>query len=458
MRVLPVLAILVVAIACSSSPPAGYRGPEEGDSGGSGGTGGGAPGGSGGEPDCGGPIPCWLEGDEGWLPAPGALPTDICQQEVGVPEAIPATTLSWEPCGPGCTRATAALLGEDDLEPRLLAMRRIDLDGVPTVVLRTQHRHETPAGGFRAGRVVRLPDGATLGALRGRYDPAQPITDACNAGIFDLRDPRIFDLRIRRSWGGTTDVYRDAIWLPGGEWMFREDWREDPTYEGATFLTLLGGASPVILGWGDEGLQIQLDPASGEWTAFDPEAPLSRPPNIASDDGLAVWGTDWTGSRHLRTWSRNGSPREGPTLPELACALAVGDDFLAAHVPPPGHDCRDWGSDHHRLWIGPRSGEAAGLLHTLRGGRAIGMVSDIVGYDDHVAIQISGGDLQRGAVLVFRRSDGQERMLVSGFWAEAIALDGTSLYIVGGGAPDGTGDAIHRYDLSRLEEWTEPVD
>jgi hypothetical protein len=98
-----------------------------------------------------------------------------------------------------------------------------------------------------------------------------------------------------------------------------------------------------------------------------------------------------------------------------------------------------------------------GTLHQLFGGTRLTGVQMMAAFGDYVAILAYSDDWGNGAgVVVFRRSDGLQRLLRPGTAVERLALNGSSLYLsdpVWSGAARST---ILRYDLGRLDEMGEP--
>jgi hypothetical protein len=105
----------------------------------------------------------------------------------------------------------------------------------------------------------------------------------------------------------------------------------------------------------------------------------------------------------------------------------------------------------HRLWIGPREGGEPGSDRELLGGTPL-VSAGLTAYGDHVALLAWSEDWDGGAVIVVRRSDGLERLLLPEVPVAGLALDGTSLYLATGDYADPERPSLLRYDLSRLEE------
>lgn len=460
----PVLAVIVVAVACSSrgnggGVPGGGSGGDTptGGAGGAGGTGGDDAGGSGGGAGGGGAGGCggvggpvdpwvWLQNDSIWRDLPEAS-SDAAG--VRVREALPGTlclpAIEWSDCGPGCevTRGEWFYSAIDNV---------VTSDG-PRVTLSSAKLVPEEFGMLRT--ITDLRSSSTnvalhLDSLIGRYP------DASNYAKSAL----------------LTSMYSNEMMLFGiynfrlRSWDFKLPWR--PT-GGGTCDRWVVDSSPPALFYGCGGVTMIAQAGSDAVTSIEGSKAFG---SGAGNAGLSVWSETNPGppaKSSIRTWSREGGTGVAvESMPGIACGLAVSADRIIgirSGDPNQATRCSSY-LGHPEFWSVSRSGGAVTTWPLPTGFEQLA-APDSTTWGDFGAARVLTSDqslpqADRSHIFLIRFSDGKMRRFVPTTdheWRSGLfALDDQYLYIGENHKSDsGAMVQIYRYRLDHSDEIGLPV-
>jgi hypothetical protein len=439
-------------------------------SGGKGGTGGVAgtagSGGSGGwSGDSGLPSEqAWLVDAKTWKPVPG---TEFTGPACPVFEAQPGTlefpSLSWQTCGAGCELADVVQgYGSAGLLP--VASTHV-VGGKAGAFLVVEHL-VAAARYFRVRRLVRLDDGASLGAVEAWIDP-KAASSPCLFGN-DRESARANILR-----AGTDSV---QLWmlapLDGGAWTWSLPalpWGQYPVGFMELDIDADGGA---VFDVGKGAVSALLDPKVNSWTVLESPSDSRR----GSGEGdLAVW-TDYPPSapERIRGWAPDGKGVRTiiDPVPAETCTVSVSPTALVGLVLSAPQGCLDpAGAPKARFWKSPRAYDlgASNLVEgpDIPGGPFHRTGSFIRSWGDFAAAELAddadAGGTASVAIFVTQLSTGKlwrvEPQAGSVFHSDAWTMTETRLYM---GEKDPADDAwtvrrMRRIDLASLDQLGKPL-
>lgn len=460
---------------------AGGSGAVGGGSGGTlatGGTGGIGAGGGGGTVGTGGtgggqsgknePIPLspeqeWLVDRDIWKPLPGEW-TEHCRGYVADKEDLQFPKLAWESCGNACEKADLVQgfgwhAGAASLSTTLNAKGEVPLFRFVLPGLgdeRTLHSLH---------RILRMDTGDTLAAVRfsrvrdAEYSPCSPaVYGGAGRLVWGLGDTRP-----ARDVDGVFDIRTEA-WTWNLPWFAARE--AFPEHEYSTWLGMEDGRT-ILPGVGK--VYAQLTPGSSEVTLLDDIGADREGERGGSQGNLAAWPE--VEARVHATRIRGWTPERGvhtilPSVSGDTCHVAVSDSHLAG-ISFEGTGERDcWKAmNNPRFWVLPRESEGAedeGLnrspflnremaYNSLRlatwGSRVVVVLSEPVHIHDRKTWIV---------VSSFPAWNMKWMEIPEGLGVQTVSLTSTHLYVVLGklGADVGKVYEVHRYDLSRIEDFT----
>ncbi len=414
-------AVLLGAIAClgcctektsSSIGDAGGAGAAGGGAGGtggalaaggSGGAGGGGKGGTGGSGD-GGSEPIIV--DEIWSSVPGSeVWWDICRALQTHAAAIREQVLTWEPCGPGCERATLDL-GFDNFP----GSPSIDLaDGaVLSGAILTVSTARSKGGPYELYRSsIRLDDGMLMAMVR--VDILQLGEASCN--VFQ-RLGRVTAIAVTDDHGTSRMVtgFVDPVtgthaWFP--PWTRSLVCKPLPVEapDGPRLFFSCGAAGYLAPAGGPAETQI----VSGDAEVITGSASSYRDSAAWSERGEG-------GTSRIRAWTAAAGTRTLiDALPGITCGVSISADRIVGWQVPANGGCDDLGPGL-QLWHAPlrSDGSVGAVEHVAIPGRVL-PITKYSSRNGFAAFQgVVGGDngTFSDADLVVRLSDGAARRIV----------------------------------------------
>lgn len=395
-------------------------------------------------------TPRWL-GFRGWESVRGTSPDDRCKVRQGIVGDAPPP-LDFEPCGPGCMRASIVFPPAE-----WLAAPALSVDGYTGhMLLRGGAIDVTPE---EAGRpnVTALFD-LTGNALLGGTIVLPPAEDVVCHPYFFPGDVRGFRIPNLEHSGHPSQELLGSLHAAG--WSWHPPWIAasagapldlcEPFTDG-------GDPAHLLFGCG-RSLKLIRQPGSSEI-----EAPF---PDL---QGLIISGKGSAGTAvmvellpgvqfQLHTYDREHGLRPfGDPAPGWPCEVGIGNRYVAlvtgdviertaacdTYVQDPVIQVFDRTTGQQRSFSAGPGPDATGTI--------------IQTFGDYVVAFIDGETLN--ALVILRVSDGQIRRIEPhegyAFHADSVGVDGSYFWFVEslvGGSQDYYGRWLYRYDLARFEE------
>jgi len=317
-----------------------------GATGGAGGTGGsGAAGGTGGSGGVGGGATDWFDAPGTWTELQLQRQPDGFRILQGAPERLDFPPPNWESCGVGC-ESTELPFG--DVSGSVI----VSTTGGPGAgtVAYAGLNHVLKASMSYIRRVVRLSDGATVGAFLAKSDPQlarYPFVgmrweSAMSTLVLDGTGPRLY---------GVFDT-REG-------WDFKEPWDDSTSRARNCPQFDLDSSPPAYLFACSRGLEIMSARGSSAiMTIADSEKSVVG----AGSHGLAVWAQHPAGDERVsrvRAWTPGEEARDLATLPGDVCGLAVGAARVVGFRGTTGAGssfCGTYVTEPRFFWLGKDGG------------------------------------------------------------------------------------------------------
>lgn len=346
----------------------------------------------------------WLADPDAWQAVPG---TEFTQPNCSVYEAkagkIGFPKLTWQACGSGCE--SAALAEGYGSKGALPTATTYELSGGAAAFLTYDVSVSTPAVWHYVRRVVRLEDGATVGALSGRLKQSAPAKTCVFGNGRESARANIL------SGGAPGSEMRMVAPLTGGQWVWSLPAKLQSTQPIGLVEFDIDTSGGAMFMTGKGGVWALLDPTVNNWTSLETPSTSSR--GVGQGD-LAVW-TDYpaSGPERIRAWAPDGKGVRtlfDPATPGT-CVLSVTPTTIIGLALEGGAGCESLpGAPKARLWWSPRKYEASGIPVSL------------------------GADLPGSAFVpvpaVALRAWGDHAAVVLGTFNDAGALDGGAYFLI----------------------------
>ena len=305
------------------------------------------------------PEQAWLADPTAWQPVPGAEFTQpLCHVFEAVEGKIGFPKLVWQPCGSGCeSTALAAGYGSKGAMP---VATTYALPAGPSAFLTYDVWINAPTTQHYVRRVVRLEDGATVGALNGRHKP-NAVVDTCNFGNGG-ESARANAL----SGGEPSSEMRMVAPISGGQWVWSLPAKLRSTQPIGLVEFDIDAKGGAMFMTGKGGVWALLDPKVTQWTPLETPSASSRG---AGEGDLAVW-TDYPASApaRIRGWAPDGKGVRTlfDPAPPGTCVLNVTPTAIVGIAPEGGGGCGKLPfAKKGRFWWSPRKYDASGPAVTL---------------------------------------------------------------------------------------------
>jgi hypothetical protein len=391
--------------------------------------------------------------------------TEFTGAECPVFEAQPGTlefpSLSWQACGAGCEVADV-VQGYGAAGSLPVASTHV-VAGKAGAFLVVEHVVKA-ARYFRVRRLVRLDDGASLGAVEAWIDP-KAASSPCQFG--NGRE----SARANELAGGEPSQQLSMLApLNGGTWTWSLPAKQLSALPTGIVQYDIDAQGGALFDVGMGAVSALLDPKVNTWTVLE-SASQSR---LGSGEGdLAAW-TDYppSAAERIRGWAPDGKGVRTiiDPVPAETCTVSVSPTALVGLVLSAPQGCLDpGGAPKARFWKSPRAYDLGGS-NPVEGpdipGGPFTVGSFIRSWGDYAAAQLvdSGDGGGTGiAIFVTQLSTGKlwrvDPQAGSIFHTDAWTLTETKLYM---GEEDPADDAwtirrMRRIDLANLDQIGKPL-
>ncbi len=459
-----VVCAVLAAGGCSRQQPAepastGGSGGLQGSSGGSGGIGG-APavgsGGNEGDGGSGGIDPGWIDAEVTWRPLTFEPAFEGFRLSEGIPSKMHFPRLAWEPCGPACEMSSLTY-GRSNFVYSMSIAHSAEGSFVYADAVHALMEREV-----LVKRIVRLSDGATVGALRMVPPDSGEFVEASMHARYD--SPMIVMLNDRPPEpDGVMYAAFDAF---SSSWDFKAPVSEASGRRDSLCDVFDLDVSPPVLYFAcGDSLEVMDAPGSREMSVI-PDS--SGTYSGAGNFGLAVWSEISRGESNSSSSIRGRNALgELFTLAEIegaVCAIAVGQENVIGITGDDMSGRCPTGVLNSRFFLVPKGGGRVVEGPVLSAESLV--ASKISTWGDYAVANVrrppdpdkpgSGW-----AILLIRLSDWkmrviERRSLNESIQGTTVALDGQNLYFHSTDAyserPANQLYGIYRYSLDRFDE------